>query len=71
MLLFVLAEPPFCGFLGLFGFVLSQHGQTWGGSSLEQRPGTNWVSQRQHTEHVNLGILKEAAALTQLLFLHS
>lgn len=37
-LLFILVEPPFCGFLGLFGPVLSQDGQTRGGSRLEQHP---------------------------------
>lgn len=42
-LLFILAEPPFCGFPGLFGLVLSQDGQTRGGSSLEPCPGhSDW-----------------------------
>lgn len=42
-LLFILVEPPFCGFPGLFGVVLSQDGQTRGGSSLEQCPGpSDW-----------------------------
>lgn len=38
-LLFILVVPPCCGFPGLFGPVLSQDGQTRGGSSPEQCPG--------------------------------
>lgn len=71
-LLFILAKPPFCGFPGLFGLVLSQDGQKHGEApALVIVTGMNWVSQRQHTEHVNLGILKEAAGVTQFLLLHS